>query len=142
MSVTALITGVITMVVVGTVVKGMMGLSSISNFILQTFTLYTIAILFGFTRIELLIVVTFPAVIHFLKWSLERFIEFRARRGAYGDKARWAIELFDERDQKFIHAQTVLPDREVREIKVVSDSKEELREMMVERYNELVDQKL
>lgn len=58
-------------------------------------------------------------------------------RGDYGEQARWAAELVEEGDDEFIEASARLSQIELREIGIVSDDKEELRENTVERVEEL-----
>jgi len=132
-------TSIVTMIVVGTVVKGIIGLRSLINWMAQTAALAAIATVAGFTTFQTAFVLVFPAVIHLTAWGLGKVIEARARRGDYGDEAKWAMELFEENDQQFIHAQAVLPKSEVREVQIIADSKQELRDLMIERHNELAD---
>lgn len=61
----------------------------------------------------------------------------KALGGDYGDVTRWASELIDEEDQLFILAVNSLPEMEMTEIGIVAESKEELRELTVERLEEL-----
>lgn len=57
--------------------------------------------------------------------------------GDYGEQARWAAELVESGDTKFMEASARLPQMELREIGIMSDSKEELRENTIERADEL-----
>lgn len=133
----ALGTGIVVMVAVGTVVKGFLGLRSAINWLVQTAVLAALATAVGFTTVQTAIVVALPAVIHLLVWVLTKFIEWKAKSGRYGEEAKWAYELFEAGDEQFIHAQAALPKHEVMEVQVIADSKDEFRDLMVERYNEL-----
>jgi|SRR6056297_1130923 len=52
--------------------------------------------------------------------------------GEYGEEAQWAGELVEEEDAQFIEAMTSLDQMTIREIGIMSDSKEELRERTVD----------
>ena len=52
--------------------------------------------------------------------------------GEYGEEAQWAGELVEEEDGQFIEAMTSLDQMTIREIGIMSDSKEELRERTVD----------
>ena len=133
---------IVGMVVVGTVIKGMLGLRSVINFVAQTLVLYGVATLLGLSMLQTGIMVAFPLVIHLTKITLFKIVEARASRGHYGEEAQWAYELMKSDDEQFIHAQHVLPNREVREVSIIADSKDEMRDLMIERYNELVSEQL
>lgn len=59
--------------------------------------------------------------------------------GDYGEQARWAAELVEEEDDEFVEASAQLSQIELREIGIMSDSKEELRENTIERVEELTE---
>lgn len=62
-----------------------------------------------------------------------------ALNGKYGNMTMWAAELIDDGDREFTIAATALSDKERMEIGVIADSKEELRELTIERLEELTD---
>lgn len=61
-------------------------------------------------------------------WNLGR----KYLNGDYGKRTMWAAELAKEGDEEFIEAASNLTEMEMREVGIISDSKEELREMVVE----------
>lgn len=61
-------------------------------------------------------------------WNLGR----KYLNGDYGERTMWAAELAKEGDEEFIEAASNLNEMEMREVGIISDSKEELREMVVE----------
>jgi hypothetical protein len=64
----------------------------------------------------------------------------RALNGDFGDEAQWASELIiEENDEAFILATQALPKDEVREVGIIAESKEELRELTLERMDELAE---
>lgn len=68
------------------------------------------------------------------KWQKRRTLS-----GKFGDEARWAAEIVDSGDQEFAYAVKVLPQRELREIGILADTKEDLRELTIERLDEVSD---
>jgi len=56
--------------------------------------------------------------------------------GEYGEEAQWAGELVEEEDAQFIEAMTSLDQMTIREIGIMSDSKEELRERTVDEVSD------
>jgi hypothetical protein len=82
---------------------------------------------------------------HALNAIINVWNEYHVRRaldGGYGDGPQWAAEIIrDDLDIEFAVAAKSLPRKENKEIAIISDSKEELRRLTVERFNELsVDQ--
>lgn len=77
---------------------------------------------------------------------LNRLNKARQRRnamnGKYGDETRWATELIDEGDQHFTLAVQSLPQKEMMELGIIAESKEELRNKTIERFEELADEEL
>lgn len=57
--------------------------------------------------------------------------------GDYGEQARWAAELVESGDDEFIEASAKLSQFELREIGILSDDKQELRNKTVEKAEEL-----
>ena len=59
--------------------------------------------------------------------------------GDYGEEAQWAAEIANSGDREFQFAVQALPQRELREIGIIAESKEELRELTIERFDEVSD---
>lgn len=59
--------------------------------------------------------------------------------GGYGEEAMWAAELAESGDTEFMKATARLPQRELREIGIISDTKDELRENTLDRLDELTE---
>lgn len=72
----------------------------------------------------------------FLKSAYQKRQRRKALNGDYGEETRWASELVDEGDQLFTIAVTHMPNRELRDCGIIAESKEELREIVVERFEE------
>jgi hypothetical protein len=53
-------------------------------------------------------------------------------QGEYGEETKWAMELAKEGDDEFIEAADRLSELEMNEIGIIADSKEELRELVIE----------
>jgi len=60
----------------------------------------------------------------------------KALDGDYGKETQWASELVDEGDQLFTVAVSEMPNAELRDCGIIAESKEELREVVVERFEE------
>jgi len=63
----------------------------------------------------------------------------KALNGEYGEVTKWATELTKEGDMAFATAIQSLPKEEKIEISIIVESKEELRELTMERFEELAD---
>lgn len=63
----------------------------------------------------------------------------RTLSGKYGPEAQWAAEIANSGDEEFQFAVRVLSKREMREIGIIAESKEELRELTIERLDEKSD---
>lgn len=133
----------VAMIVVGTIVKGILGFRSAVNYVAQQATLGAIAYLAfsaGFALPAVAILALFPLVVHAITQALVRYIAWKTARGGYGEEAKWAYELFKEGDREFVRAQTHLPQMDVREVVVIADDKQEFRDLMVERFEERVEE--
>lgn len=132
------------MIVVGTIVKGILGLRTAINYVVQQLVLggaaYYALTTLGWSLPAVAVMAAFPLVIHITVRLLNIYINWKAASGGYGEEARWAYELFNEPDHEFIQAQTVLPEMDVREVVVIADSKQELRDLMVERFKNYNEQ--
>lgn len=132
---TALGVAIVGTVVIGTFVKSMLGLRSAVNWFVQTLVLGTAVFVAPWpTALQAAIIVAFPTFIHLLVYAGRLFILWRVKRGDYGEEAKWAYELFKEQDTEFIRAQAALPKQDVMEAKVIADSKQQLREVVIDRY--------
>lgn len=60
----------------------------------------------------------------------------KARDGSFGKETRWATELIKSGDTEFTTATTQLPAQELQEVSIVAESKEELRDLTIKRYEE------
>lgn len=78
-----------------------------------------------------------PLALRIFAYGWFYYIGRKVLSGDYGEQAQWAAELVEEEDEEFLRASMQLPQMEMREIGVLSDSKEELRENTVERAEEL-----
>ncbi len=63
----------------------------------------------------------------------------KALDGDYGEVTQWAAEMTQDGDMAFATAIQALPENERMEIGIVAESKEELRELTMERFDELAD---
>lgn len=63
----------------------------------------------------------------------------KALGGDYGEVTQWAAEIAEEGDREFVMALNELPDEQKREIGIIAESKEELRELVIERLDEITD---
>lgn len=75
------------------------------------------------------------------KWNDQRHVD-NALDGEYGQETQWAAELSQEGDTLFEIAATELPQEDLMEVGIVAESKEELRELTVERLEEKADEQL
>jgi len=57
---------------------------------------------------------------------------WRAHRGAFGDEMQWALELVEEDDKTRAYV-TLLDSDDVQEIRVIAESKEDVRTLIEER---------
>lgn len=80
-----------------------------------------------FTTIMVLPIVFAVAVYFWFAWLSRKVLD-----GSYGVEAQWAGELVREEDREFIDAVTQLDQMTIREIGIMSDSKEELRERTID----------
>lgn len=129
------------MVVVGTFVRQLLNLRSGINWFFQTVAIFGISVFFSFGSLVSGIMVAIPTVIHLLRFTVAKILDSRIRSGAYGEPAMWAYELIEEEDDKrFIQAQHILSESEVREVSIIAESKDEMRDLMIERYNQTVSE--
>lgn len=78
-----------------------------------------------------------PFLLNGLSYGLIVFQQRRARSGKYGEEVRWATELIDNEDEYFKYVISQMPRREMREIGIIAETKDELRELTIERFEEI-----
>lgn len=71
-----------------------------------------------------------------LKWKNVRH-QRRALNGEFGDMTKWGAQITKDGDEEFAEAIEALPETEKMEIAIIAESKEELRELAVERFEEM-----
>jgi len=87
----------------------------------------------GIIGLPLLVLLAFlPTIINVFHIIWFMWIGNNVLEGKYGEEAQWAGELVEEEDGQFIEAMTSLDQMTIREIGIMSDSKEELRERTVD----------
>jgi len=87
----------------------------------------------GIIGLPLLVLLAFlPTSINVFHIIWFMWIGNNVLEGKYGEEAQWAGELVEEEDAQFIEAMTSLDQMTIREIGIMSDSKEELRERTVD----------
>lgn len=83
-----------------------------------------------------LAIVSLPVIFRALAFVLRYRSGRKVLDGEYGDEAMWGGELVMDEDEEFIQAMVTVDDKELREIAIIAESKEELREMTLERMND------
>lgn len=78
-------------------------------------------------------IVIMPVVFRVVALLWFRHISKKVMAGDYGDESKWAAEIANSGDSRFVEATNNLSKIEMREVGIESESKEELREMVVER---------
>jgi hypothetical protein len=63
----------------------------------------------------------------------------RALAGKMGEEQQWMAEFINENDEEFIHAMAQINRMEAKELFVLAEDKEELRELALERASEQSD---
>lgn len=84
----------------------------------------------------------YPLAINVSSLIYKRNQRGRALGGHYGDEVQWAAEIAESGDQQFAIAVNELPERELMEIGIIAESKQELRDLTVERFEELADNEI
>lgn len=64
-------------------------------------------------------------------WQAKRVLD-----GKYGKQAKWAAELVESGDDEFLEASAELSQLDLREVGILSETKEELRENTIEQAEE------
>lgn len=121
------------------------GINGLGLFVVQTavfgivgYVLLSIGII-GFLGLGLYI--ASPAITMFAGLVFIYVQSKRALAGRMGDEVQWAAELYVEEDEDFIKAAKALPKKELKEIAIIAETKDGLRELTVERHKELLDRK-
>lgn len=88
----------------------------------------------------LIAIVAYLLLRYLFKLAGRKYSDWRTQRalnGKYGEPTMWSMQLIEEdEDMDFCHAISALPQWEVMEVGIVAESKEELRERMIDRYEE------
>lgn len=124
------------MIAVGTVVKDFLGMPQVINFDVQLISVGVVGGTF-FTVTQTFVMIAIPIIVHVAVWALRRWAVSNVASGDWGQEAQWGYELFMEGDEEFLEAAEALPPDEVTEVKIIAESKEELRELIIERYQRL-----
>lgn len=90
----------------------------------------SISLLVAGALLSLVIAIRIFAFVWF--WHIGR----KMMDGKYGKETQWAVELTKEDDMEFMKASAQLPQEELREVGIIAESKEELREKTIERADE------
>lgn len=80
-----------------------------------------------------------PLVVNVVHTLRKRRQRRRALNGDYGEPTKWATELVNEGDREFALAVNSLPQDEITEVGIIAESKQELRERTVARFEERAD---
>lgn len=96
------------------------------------FTLYVPLVVAGTTLAPILVTLL---VIADRKWQKRKTLN-----GKYGIESQWAAELVEDDDREFEIAMQHLPEMHLREVGVIAESKDELRELTIDRFDEFADE--
>lgn len=138
--ITAIGAGIVLLFVVATVIRqfGGRGLATLIAQSAVNTTAGYILLSIGFVQLPIAAALALmPLALRIVAYLWFYWQNKKVLRGDFGEKPRWAAELVGDGDDEFIEASMRLPDIEMKEIGIVSDSKEELREKTIERVNEL-----
>lgn len=83
------------------------------------------------------IIAAFPLVTRLIAVGFIAWMGRRALTGKLGEETQWAAELVEEGDKEFMQAAKALPSYELKEVGIIAESKTELRDLTIERYEEL-----
>jgi len=90
--------------------------------------------LWGGVLIALAPLITFLLLIVYAYWLGQR-----ALSGKMGEETQWIAELVKDDNKPFIEAMNHLNQSEMKEITIIADNKEELKELALERAKENLD---
>jgi hypothetical protein len=74
-----------------------------------------------------------PHLVRIFVVLLAQRVAGKVRDGEWGEPAMWVYELHEAEDEEFIRAVNALSDEERRDIGIIAESKDDLRERVVER---------
>lgn len=86
-----------------------------------------------------LAIVIYVVLRRIIKFLSDWYLDFRTQRaldGKYGIETRWVAEMIEDGDIEFCQAVANLPQWEMMEVEIVAESKSELRERTISRYQE------
>lgn len=132
---TAVFVSVFVTVAIGLLLRSVMELRSAVNWFVQVAILVTISTVANFSVMQICILLAIPTALHIVRWAINRWVMWRIESGAYGDEAKWAYELL-QNDTEFLEAHKSLSAEDVREVQIISESRAELRENVIERADE------
>jgi hypothetical protein len=78
------------------------------------------------------LIVLLPILFRLLSVILNYRAGKKVLDGEYGEAAMWAGELVQDEDEEFVQAMVTMSSTELREIGIIAESKEELRDITVE----------
>jgi len=141
-TIAALVAGFVLMYVVAFAIR-MSGYGGLVTLVAQTgatsvtgYALLTIS----FINLPIAVVLALmPAGLRIFAYGWFWYQGRKVLNGDYGEQARWAAELVQSGDTEFIEASARLPQIELREVGIMADDKEELRELTVERAEEMTE---
>lgn len=111
----------------------------VQSFVGAVFGLLAVAAITSLSQYVIIIVTFLPWIININSILYKNHQTEKALGGGYGEEVQWASELVDEGDALFTMAINDLPEREMKEVGIIAESKEELRDLTIERYDEHVD---
>lgn len=115
---------------VGWLLKGIMQLLSAAIVAAIFVTMTYLSLLGGVIFVIAVLIVKVLSLL-FLSYYVRK-----ARGGSFGKETQWATELIKNGDTEFTTATTRLPTQELQEISIIAESKEELRDLTVKRFEE------
>ena len=129
--------------IVSSAIGQVLGLNVFGNTAFQTLSMGAVAyVLFHYSMIGLIgvaLIVSSVVIIKLVGVALLALYSYRALQGSLGDEAQWAAEFIKEGDQEFTRAMSALPSAELKEVKIIAESKSELRELTIQRYEQYND---
>lgn len=129
--------------IVSSAIGQVLGLNVFGNTAFQTLSMGAVAyVLFHYSMIGLIgvaLIVSSVVIIKLVGVAFLALYSYRALQGSLGDEAQWAAEFIKEGDQEFTRAMSALPSAELKEVKIIAESKSELRELTIQRYEQYND---
>lgn len=129
--------------IVSSAIGQVLGLNVFGNTAFQTLCMVVVAsALLQYSMVGLIgaaLIVASVVAIKLIGVGFLALYTHRALQGGLGDEAQWAAEFIKDGDQEFTRAMTALPSADLKEVKIIAESKNELRELTIERYEEYND---